>query len=93
MLFRIVYYSEWPKLRPAHLFFLGSAYEQLSHASTCSPRSAHSSTLPCFFNSDFGLFLARTLRTTFPNLGLYRAPSNFSLSDYSVTYRNGHSYR
>jgi hypothetical protein len=39
MLFRNVHYSEWPKLRPAHLFFLGSALEQLTHSSTRSPRN------------------------------------------------------
>lgn len=40
MLFRIVHYSKWPKLRPAHLFFLGSALEYLILSSAHSPRSA-----------------------------------------------------
>jgi hypothetical protein len=51
MLFRIVHYSEWPKLRPAHLFFLGSAFEQLT-PQLLIHHEANSSISYCFF--DFG---------------------------------------
>jgi hypothetical protein len=93
MLFRIVHYSEWPKLRPAHLFFLGSAFEQLDSFIY----SFTTKRIPPPHVASFTLFLdfwlRRTLHTTSPKLGLYQAPANLCPSDYAVTRRNGHSNR